>query len=130
MRPGIYDLALYRGDTYAWKFTLWKDFVGGAPADLTGVIAKAEIRDKPGGVLVVAMVCTVTQPNIVDVKLSAGAWTSFTATTAAWDLQLTYPQGDVVTIVAGAVKVTLDVTDTVPVSTQLSPREVRRAVPV
>ena len=116
MRPGNYPLTLYRGDTYVWEFRLY-----GAtgedppPADLTGVTAKAEIRDRAGGTLLTSMLCTITLPNIVTVKLKTANWTGLSAKVAAWDLQLTYADADasVLTILAGTVTITTDVTDTV-----------------
>lgn len=117
MRPGSYPLSLYRGDTYAWMFTLWQDENQTVAADLTGVTVKSEIRDKPGGTLLTTLVCTVTLPNKILVKVTTAAWTGLVKRSAAWDLQLTYPGGDVVTILYGAVTVTPDVTESVPIST-------------
>lgn len=116
MRPGKYDLKLYRGDTYAWDFVCYTS--AGSPADLTGVTAKAEIRDKPGGTVLATPTCTVTQPNTVSVKLTTASWASITHANAAWDLQLTYADPDIsiITIVAGAVTITGDVTDSVAVA--------------
>jgi Cu/Ag efflux protein CusF len=115
-RPGNFPLALYRGDTYAWQFMLYTDSSATpAPADLTGVTAKAEIRDRPGGTLLTTMAVTITLPNIIVVKLKTANWTGLATKAAAWDLQLTYTDADasVVTIIAGAVTITADVTDTV-----------------
>jgi hypothetical protein len=111
MTPGKYDLALYRGDTYRWKFQFWNDDAKTDPADLTGVTIKAEIRDKPQGTKqIVPMTTTLTVPNIIDMVLSATACATLLPK-GAWDLQLTYAGGDVVTVLAGAVVVTADVTD-------------------
>lgn len=115
-RPGDYPMTLYRGDTYAWQFRLWKDVSATIPADLTGVVAKAEIREKPGGEIIATMTCTVTQPNIIDVHLPEAAWDPVTYKLGAWDLQLTYPDSSVVTVLAGVVHITPDVTDSVLIS--------------
>jgi hypothetical protein len=96
--PGTYSLALYRGDSYAWRFLVWNDDAKTDPADLAGVTAKAEIRDRPGGSSIMPLVCTVTQPNIVNVELTAGLWLTWQLLSGAWDLQLTYPSGEVLTI--------------------------------
>jgi hypothetical protein len=121
MRPGTYGLNLYRGDTYAWKFVLYQDSaLPPNPSDLTGVTAKAEIRTAPLGTLLVTLGVTITQPNIVLVKLTTPMWMGLNTSTAAWDLQLTYPDTDntVLTIINGPVSITPDVTDTVPAVTR------------
>ena len=128
MRPGSYPLALYRGDSYAWRFQLMVDGQPPTPDDLTGVTAKAEIRDAPGGTTIVALTCTVTQPNIVDVTLPASAWAALApgAKLTVWDLQLTYPTSEVFTCVAGSVTVTPDVTDSTAMAAMRA--EMRRRV--
>jgi len=108
-------LTLYRGDTYHWQFTLWADAAKTQPVDLTGVTVKSEIRTAAGGALVTTLACTVQAPNVILIDLSATASMSLTAAGGAWDLQLTYPSGDVSTILAGKVTVTMDVTDSATV---------------
>lgn len=118
MLPATLPLALYRGDSYAWRFTLYADDAKTQPADLTGVTAKAEIRAATGATPAIAMACLVTQPNLIDVKLPAEAWTPMTLArsgVAIWDLQLTYSSGEVKTIIRGDVTITGDITDSVPV---------------
>lgn len=117
MRPGDYPLDLYRGDSYSWQFKIWTDqALPPTAADLTGVTAKAEVRDTPGGLLLATLTCTITLPNTILVKLPAALWTGLNRKQAAWDLQLTYADLSVVTIIAGAVTVTPDVTDSVPIT--------------
>lgn len=112
MTPGGFPLTLYRGDSYRWSFVLWADAAKTAPADLTGVVAKAEIRDKPNGTKVVALTCHVNLPNTITAILDAASSVQLPLT-GAWDLQLTYPDGQVATVLAGAVTVTPDVTDSI-----------------
>jgi hypothetical protein len=113
MTPGRYDLAIYRGDTYQWRFTLWQDAGMTVPVDVTVGDVESEIRNRSAGDLIVAMACTVTAPNIIDVVLPADDSATL-PTSGVWDLQVTYP-GDIVrTYVAGRVAVTADVTDSVP----------------
>jgi len=112
MTPGSYPLTLYRGDSYRWAFVLWADSTKLTPADLTGVIAKAEIRDKPGGAKIVPMVCGVSLPNTISMSLDAAS-SALLPLVGVWDLQLTYPTSEVATVLAGAVTVTPDVTDSV-----------------
>lgn len=116
--PATLPLALYRGDSYAWRFNCWADDDKTQPADLTGVTAKAEIRSAPGATPIINMPCTVALPNRIDMKLPAAAWgaTLGKSGIAIWDLQLTYPAGDVKTIVRGDVTITADITDSVAVT--------------
>lgn len=116
MRPAALNLSLYRGDSYAYRFFLWQDADKSIPVDLTGVTAKAEIRGSSGSTPILAMPCTVTSPNQIDMKLNASQWAAFTVRNGRWDLQLTYSTGEVVTVLAGTATVTLDITDSVPVS--------------
>ena len=116
--PGAYPLALYRGDSYTWQFKLWRDTAKTQPVDLTGATAKAEVRTAPGATPILAMVATITAPNIIDMHLPADAWTAWpypTSGKASWDLQVTYVNGEVVTYLAGAVTLTPDITDSQPV---------------
>jgi hypothetical protein len=110
MMPGGFSLLIYRGDTHAWRFTLWQDVEKTEPVDLTGINVKAEIRDRAAGAVIQSIALAVTQPNIIDAKLTA-AETSALLVSGVWDLQLTDPSGWVSTILAGSVKVVGDVTD-------------------
>ena len=128
MRPGNYPLSLYRGDTYVWQFVCYAS--EGVAANLSGATAKAEIRDRPGGQLLTAMTCVITQPNIITVTLKTINWAPITTKTAAWDLQLTYADANatVVTILYGAVTITADVTDTVALPATAGFSAARRVV--
>jgi hypothetical protein len=111
-RPARYPIELYRGDSYAWQFAVWLDDAKTEPADLAGVTAAAQIRDVPMGVHLVELAATVELPNLVNVELPADAWPSTPVPCeAAWDLQLTYPSGAVLTLVAGPATITPDVTE-------------------
>ena len=110
MLPGSYALTIYRGDTARWRFVFWADAQHSAPFDLTGATVKSEIRDKSGGAKIVPLTCTITLPNEVEVVLDAQA-SGLVPAKGVWDLQFTWPNGDVRTMVAGAVSVTADVTD-------------------
>lgn len=104
--PVLYPLSIYRGDSYHWQFTLWADAEKTEPIDLTGVQVAAELRQDQR---VTKLAISVTDNTIV-VTLSAPVSQKLPATTARWDLQLTYPSGDVQTIVRGDVYVLVDVT--------------------
>ena len=109
-QPGRYVLVVYRGDTTRWQFNLWADAAKSVAADLTGATVTAQIRTRPGGTLVVQIPCTVTLPNSVLVTLSAAASGALGTGSAAWDMQVVYPSGDVSTVLQGPVNVTADVT--------------------
>jgi hypothetical protein len=109
MMPGNYSLTVYRGDTSRWSFILWADAFKTSPADLTGVTARSQIRTRPGGDVVLTLAPTVSLPNMIGIAISAAQCATLPSR-AVWDLQLTYPTGDVVTVIAGAVNATADVT--------------------
>lgn len=112
MKPGKFDLDLYRGDSYTWRVILWNDTARTVPTDLTDASADAEIRDKSAGTHIVTLDCLVTLPNIIDVTMLPDDW-STCPTTGVWDLQVTFP-GDVIrTVLAGKVTTTGDVVDSV-----------------
>lgn len=109
MTPGFYSLDIYRGDTYQWRFQLWQDEARTDPLDLTDAQVASEIRDKSGGALIIALDCTITPPNIIDATLPASS-SAQCPPRGVWDLQLTFPGADVMTVVGGLVNVTGDVT--------------------
>jgi len=126
MMPGTYAMVLYRGDSAHWRFTLWLDDAKTQPADLTDATAKAEIREKPSGTTIVALVCAIELPNVVTAELTPAA-SGVLPAKGVWDLQMTYASGDVVTVLAGPVDVTPDVTDSTRAAAQAQaqPRAVR-----
>ncbi len=111
MMPSSYPLTLYHGDSYQWQFKLWQDTGKTQPLDLTDVQAKAEIRDKPGGLEVYQITCEISLPNVIAASLSAAVCRSLPLGNMVWDLQLTYSTGSVNTILSGSVSVAPDVTD-------------------
>jgi len=110
MLPGKQDLELYRGDSYDYRFILWADLEQTEPVDLAGATAKAEIRDKSGGTVIMSFDCSIVQPNTVDVSIKPTMYV-VTPKKAVWDLQVTFPNGAVRTQLYGTVKFTGDVTD-------------------
>lgn len=118
MNPGKYDLRLYRGDFEAWRCQLWQDTARTVAVDLAAATAAAEFRDKPGGTTVVAFDCTITQPNIIDIQMTADLWAGAPAG-GVWDLEVTFPDGPT-TVLAGKVTVTPDVTNSVAIALEES----------
>ena len=116
MQPANLPLDIYRGDSKLLRIKLWgRDPVTGnqIPADLTNVIVKSEIRDRPGGTQVTPFTCHVTLPNIIELFLPS-AKSQQLPQSGVWDLQLSYGDGVVQTPLAGQVQVTPDVTESTP----------------
>jgi len=111
--PGKYDLALYRGDTYRWTFRLWADAGKTQPVDLTGATVSSEIRDRTGGTMIAVIGCTLGGPGEILAELDPAAFATIPAT-GVWDLQVTFPDGTVRSMLAGKVTTTGDVTDSTP----------------
>jgi hypothetical protein len=107
MLPTRRTLEVYRGDTRRWRVRLWQDADSQVPVDLTGVTAAAQIQMSSP---VVTMQCTVVLPNMIDVMLTAKDSKGMAIGKGLWDLQLTYPGGDIATVLAGDVLVVADVT--------------------
>jgi hypothetical protein len=104
--PGTLPLRLYRGDSYSWQVRVWVDEEHTSPMDLAGATAAAQIE---GSVGVVVLDCAVTLPNLIDVALPAENWNG-ALTYDRWDLQLSWADGRVYTLLAGPVTVQDDVT--------------------
>lgn len=128
MLPSDYPLELYHGDSYEWQFKFWLDSAKTQPMDLTDVIAKAEIRDESGGLVIFLLGTTIVLPNTISMTLAADMSEELPLQSMVWDLQLTWPSGAVNTVVAGSVAITADVTDsTIPVlaTSQAQPQIIR-----
>jgi len=102
--PGDLPLTLYRGDSYQYDVVV-SDAAGG-PADLTGVTVASEIRK---GSESIALDCTVAG-NVITVELAADAWGAMGPGAGRHDVQLTFADGRVWTMLAGAVTILADVT--------------------
>jgi hypothetical protein len=106
--PGTLPLRLYRGDSYSWQVRVWLDDAHTEPMPLDGVSAAAAIGNTETGSVIV-LGCAVTLPNLIDVALPATTWNGVT-TYDRWDLQLSWDDGRVYTLLAGPVTVQDDVT--------------------
>lgn len=104
VEPAFYVMTIYRGDTYRWKLIIWQDAAKTIPADLTGVVVKAEIHQVETTVLA----CTVTGQEI-HMVLNAEQSKALIVGDGRWDLQLIYLSGDVQTIIRGGVLIRADV---------------------
>jgi hypothetical protein len=99
-------LRLYRGDSYSWQVRVWADEAHTSAVDLTGATAAGAVAGVDGAI---ALDCAVTLPNLIDVLLPAAGWNG-TANPSRWDLQLSWSDGRVYTLLAGPVSVQDDVT--------------------
>lgn len=110
--PTSYPIDLYRGDSWARDVRFWTDDAATLPADLTGVVAAAQIRDAVDGDYVIELDAIVELPNIVHLQLPAANWSTEPGpTSGVWDLQLhNATTGNVWTPLAGPVRITGDVT--------------------
>lgn len=109
--PVTFALVVYQGDSASWAFKFWQDRERTIPVDLTDVAAKAEIRDRPGGRLLLPLPLAITPPNLVVADLSSADSRKLARRNGVWDMQFTLADGTVATVVSGHVHVTLDVTD-------------------
>lgn len=105
-----YNLGVYRGDTAYWQFVFWDDRQKTQPTDLTGVTPLCQIRPQIDGSVIATIQCAVGLPNIINCSLEATITDTLPAH-AVWDLQLTYPSGDVLTPICGNVTTAPDVSD-------------------
>jgi len=103
--PAMMPLDLYRGDDYVMQVRLWSDIAHSIPIDLTGVTARAEIRQ---GTVVMVLDVTIALPNLIDIVLDSDDWT-LSAGSAHWDLQLIFADGMKYTMLAGAVAIGGDI---------------------
>ena len=110
MKPGKYPLQIYRGDTCRWQVKVWADAGRSQPFDLTGLVARSEIRERPSGRRVHPITCHITPPNIVDLEITPDVSRQLPAR-GVWDLRIVNPaNGAVGTILSDTVTVTPDVT--------------------
>jgi hypothetical protein len=106
--PAQQPIYVYRGDSRAWRWRLWADPERTIPYDLAGAELAAQIRRMPDARFAVDLDLAVDLPNVVIMHLSAEG--SRQVPNGRWDLQATWPDGRVQTLIFGRVSVTLDVT--------------------
>lgn len=103
------DLKIYQGDDYSGTVTVRNE--DGTPADLTGYTAQSQIRRAVADAepeIAVQITTTVVSPNVllsiprIETEPLQGRYT--------WDLQLTTDGNQIITIMAGKVIVTPEVT--------------------
>jgi len=108
---GTYNLNIVRFDSWTWQFTLWGDEAKTIPSDLTGTTVTAQIRATIGGSVIVNLGIEVKDAvnGVVWMSITSGQ-SGALPSTAYWDMQIAYPDGEIRTPVGGRVIVTDDVT--------------------
>ena len=110
--PAAYNLDLYRGDSATYNFVFWDDAEHTLPSDLTGVTARAQVRDMFNGTLLIETHCAIVLPNTVQMDIERTDWQYFPRRDrGVWDLQLMYPDTTVSTMLRGNVAFISDVTE-------------------
>lgn len=124
MIPGVLDLEIYQGDRYELFFLVrdeildpvTQQWIADEYVDLTGYIARSQIRD-PQGAVVAEFTCTVVDQTaarggVLCVLIPAQTKLLVTDVKYVWDVELESPEGPeyVETYLAGKVTVTNEVT--------------------
>jgi len=105
------DLSIYQGDD--WSASVAVTYQDGSIADLTGYTAQAQIRTATADQqpqVTVEMQTAIELPNTVTLYIPHDQTTLLTGAVYYWDLQLTSSTNQIVTILAGKVKVTYEIT--------------------
>lgn len=115
--PASYDLAIYQGDSYDLFFRVKARDTNGVLVyqDLTGSTVKAQYRaNAASSTVLLEFSCSLSNQSTtaggVLVHASAAQTTALAVMTGMWDCQITYPSGDVKTVLRGNVTVTTEIT--------------------
>lgn len=112
MHPAVYDIAPYRGDTFRRIIRLRlmnEDGTAGAYADLTDCTPLAQVKGAenattPLQTFITEVLNQSIVGNLGKVRVElAPSQTADLPKKAFWDLQLTHPNGDIHTYLAGKV---------------------------
>ena len=119
MVPAEQNITIYRGDSFSLTLRLRQrnaDGTAGTYLDLTGVVARAQIRateDAPDvlATFVTTVLDQVATPGGVSLTLATADTAVLPANMPSkWDVELDFPNGDVKTYLKGTVSVVADVT--------------------
>jgi hypothetical protein len=115
--PAKFDPEIYQGDSWDLFFRVKARDAGGnlVYQDLTGSTAKAQFRVAASATTILAeLTCTlsdqVATTGGVLVRLSPAQSAGLVPGNAKWDCEISYPNGDKRTVLAGDVTVTAEVT--------------------
>jgi hypothetical protein len=104
--PVVVNLVLYQGDDFFVDLTVTNP--DGSAADLTGVIAQAQIRAAPGAPDILASFTTSITTNVIHLHLPHTEAEKLSLNNCAWDCQIVGL--NVTTLTAGYVAVMPEVT--------------------
>lgn len=119
--PSDVEITIYQGATFRHSFT-WKSGPTEAtalPVDLTGAVARAQIRETYASATAIANLTTENggvilggSAGTVTLYLSATATAAFPtpAKPVRWDLEIVWPDGDVVRLLEGQAMISPEVT--------------------
>lgn len=107
------DAQITQGEVFDFDVYLYTDEEGTTPETLTGSTCIAQMRDRPGGTLLLSATCTLqaaTGPWRVKYSGGTGAGSTGALTAdAVHDVFVTLPNGDPVCAVDGRIKLLLRV---------------------
>ena len=113
--PATYNFAAYQGDTLTFNVTYKEGAVDAeVGVSLTGATLLCQIKATKGGSVVTTMTCTadadqVTNPGKMAVLLSDTNAALLTASSYVYDIEVTWADTTVQTILEGSISVTADV---------------------
>lgn len=116
---GEYPLYIERGATFVRRFTWNTTDINGntVPVDLTGCVARAQIRPKAGAPTLLVDFSTdgtiaIPSPTegYVDLYLSDETTTQIEAKKGRWDLEIAWATGEVTRLLEGEVEFSAEVT--------------------
>ncbi len=105
--PPVLALRMYAGDDFHLRVDVYNK--ADRPVDLTGATAQAQIRFADEAASLVTEFITAVDGHSVHLHL-AGTETATLPPGAVWDLQITFPNLTVLTIVRGTITLTTEVT--------------------
>jgi hypothetical protein len=116
--PANKNISIYKGDTYILTFRLRTRDQYGNPSsyvDLTGCEGKAQIRKTEADAAIVAefevtLANQSTEPGKVTLKLTPEQTAVAALDSGVWDVQITFPDGEVRTYLRGSVTAIKEVT--------------------
>ena len=106
MKPGAYNIELYRGDDWAMRVQVKNG--DGQPVDLTGWAAQAQVRHDRNTTDITHTFTTTVAPDGITLTVTPADFA--TLTPGEWDLETVDPDGLVRTLLSGAVRIHRDVT--------------------
>lgn len=114
--PGKLNFTLYQGATFTHQLT-WQTGEPLAPVDLTGCIARLQVREKVGLPTVLLELSTgngrispLGTDGVIALKVSATDTAAITWAKGVYDLEIEFPDGTVRRLLNGGVVVSREVT--------------------